>query len=268
MVDATVEILDRGHILGDPNGMVEGTTVASEREPNPVVERVETNVFNLVIDHPEGTILWDTGSHPACGDGHWPDQLYQEVYHYDARDHHLEDDLAAVGYDLADVDCVLLSHLHIDHAGGLSLFDGTDVPVLVHEEEVKYAYYSAKTDEGSGAYVAGDFDYDLNWSVVFGDRLTPFEGVELVHLPGHTPGLLGAVLHLDDPGTVVLTSDQAYLPANYEDGVPLGAGLLWDRTAWRRSLERVRELERVNDAVEVVYGHDAEQLARLRAEWG
>ncbi len=48
-----------------------------------------------------------------------------------------------------------------------------DVPVYVHEEELKYAYYSVKTDEGSDAYVLDDFDHDLDWQVVHRPVETP-----------------------------------------------------------------------------------------------
>ena len=43
---------------------------------------------------------------------------------------------------------------------------------------------------------APDFDRDLNWRVVEGDRRL-YEGFDLLHLPGHTPGLLGVLLHAD-----------------------------------------------------------------------
>lgn len=33
-------------------------------------------VWNLVIDHPEGTIRWDAGSHHDTLDGHWPEPLW------------------------------------------------------------------------------------------------------------------------------------------------------------------------------------------------
>jgi glyoxylase-like metal-dependent hydrolase (beta-lactamase superfamily II) len=44
-----------------------------------------------------------------------------------------------------------MGHLHLDHAGGLSYFKGTDVPIWVHELELKHAYFSVltKTDLGT-----------------------------------------------------------------------------------------------------------------------
>ena len=265
MVDATVQGIYRGTIVSDWNFHVEGHTVATASEPNPETSRVETPVYNWVIDHPEGTILVDTGSHPDAGAGYWPDPLYETFEHRDAADHPLPADLERAGFALDDIDAVVQTHLHVDHAGGLHNFAGTDVPVYVHEEELKFAYYSAATDAGSGGYLQADFDHDLHWRVVHRDRAEPFASVELVRLPGHAPGLLGLLVHLDET-TLLFGSDVAELAVNYEEERPLGAGLLRDRQAWEESIRTLKELEGRHDA-EVVYGHDPDQRERIEAGW-
>lgn len=262
MVDATVHCIDRGRVIADVNHVVEGYVTGTDAEPNPDIVRGEGPVYNLVIDHPEATILWDTGSHPEAGDGYWPEDYYQEFTHYDADEHCLEDDLAEAGFGVEDIDCVLQTHLHLDHAGGLYHFDGTDVPIYVHEEELKHAYYSARTDAGDDAYLATDFHHDLNWQVLRRERETRFEDVAFIHLPGHTPGLVGTVLHLDE-GTVIFAGDQVYTRANYYGEYALGAGLLWSRPHWRESLDWLTELERRYGAT-VYCGHDPDDFEELR----
>jgi N-acyl homoserine lactone hydrolase len=263
MVDATIELVERGHIRTDLNHIIEGYSMGSAANPDPETEMGEGPVYNLVIDHPEATILWDTGSHPEAGKGHWPEDLYAAFEHYDAHEHHLADDIESVGYSLSDIDAVVQSHLHLDHAGGLHNFAGTDVPVYVHEDEIKYAYYSAKTSAGSTAYVAEDFDHDLNWQIVHRDGETQFEGIEFLHLPGHTPGLIGLQLALDNDRTLLVIGDEAYMRPNYDEELPLGAGLLWSKRAWFESLRRLKERERRYDA-KVLCGHDPEDTERLR----
>jgi glyoxylase-like metal-dependent hydrolase (beta-lactamase superfamily II) len=158
-----------------------------------------------------------------------------------------------------------MSHLHLDHAGGLAAFEGSDVPVYVHEAELKFAYYSAKTAEGSMAYLASDFDRDLNWSVVHRDEHHLAADFELLHLPGHTPGVLGA--RIDLPGeTVLVAGDECYVDANYAEEVPLGPGLLWSERAWFESLQRLKDLERRTDA-DVLYGHDLERFESFDGGW-
>jgi glyoxylase-like metal-dependent hydrolase (beta-lactamase superfamily II) len=260
MVDCPVTVVDRGTITADTNAILDGFVTATASEPNPDLVRGEGVVYNLVLDHPEATVLWDTGSHPDAADGHWPTALYEAFTHENPRP--IEADLDAVGYSVDDVDLVIQSHLHLDHAGGLYAFDGTDVPVVVHEAELKHAYYSAVTDEPDAdeAYLTGDFDHDLNWRVVHGHRHTLFEGLELHHLPGHTAGLLGVFLDREEP--VLAAGDQAYVGANYEAGRSMGASLLHSTRDWHESTERCKEIERRTGA-RVLYGHDADQIEAL-----
>jgi glyoxylase-like metal-dependent hydrolase (beta-lactamase superfamily II) len=264
MVDASIHLVDRGRIHADRAYVVDGSATGSRRNPDPDHDVVEFAVWNAVVDHPEGTFLWDTGSHPAAGDGHWPAPLYEAFEHVDAHEHRLADDLDAVGYSLADVDAVLMSHLHLDHAGGLEAFAGTDTPVYVHRRELEYAYYSARTTEGSVAYVGADFDHDLNWRVVHGDH-APAEGVELLHLPGHTPGMLGARFDLD-VGTVLFTGDVVYVEENWTQGASLSAALLDDSVAWRDSLRRARDVRRRTDA-DVLFAHDLPTFESFGDGW-
>lgn len=261
MVDAIVHCLDRGRIRADANYMLEGHNLSTASEPDPEPTRGEGPVYNLVIDHPEGTVLWDTGSHPEAAT-RWPDGLYEAFEHYDADEHPLEAELDSAGFDLGDIDAVVMSHLHLDHTGGLPRFDGTDVPIYVHEAELKHAYYSAKTGDGDTAYLAADFDHDLEWRPVGRRRTSHFDDLEFLHLPGHTPGLLGMRLDLGDD-TYLFTGDQAYLHANYARDIPLGPTLLWDRPAWLDSQRWLHDLDRRHDAT-VFCGHDPNDFDRLR----
>lgn len=266
MVDAPIDVIRRGTVKMDKNFQVEAHTIATKSDPNPDLEFEEAPVYNLVIDHPGGTILWDTGSHPAAGDGHWPEGLFNAYPHEDAAEHRLDDDLAAAGWSIDDIDAVVMTHLHMDHAGGLEFFAGSDTPVFVHEEELKYAYYSIASRKGSPGYIRGDFDHRLNWTVVHRERERHFEDMEFVHLPGHTPGLLGTMIHLDGHGTVIFASDLVDGPENYYDERPLGPGLVWNREQWFDSVRLVKDLERRHDA-HVIYGHNAEQLDEIEDGW-
>jgi glyoxylase-like metal-dependent hydrolase (beta-lactamase superfamily II) len=256
-----LHLLDRGTIRSDLNFALDGAVTATYSDRSPDLEYGEYAVWNLLVDHPEATVLWDTGSHPDAANGHWPDPLFEAFAHVDADERDLETALADVGYGVSDIDIVVQSHLHLDHAGGLYHFAGTDTPVYVHRRELEHAYLSAKSDAGDTAYLAADFDLDLNWEVVHGERqLLP--GIELLHLPGHTPGQLGAEIEADS-GTVLIGGDVAFLAENYEAGRAMGSSLIHDSQALHRSLRKLNDRERRTDAT-VLYGHDSDQIERLR----
>lgn len=44
------------------------------------------------------------------------------------EEHKLPNAIRKAGYDIKDVKAVIFGHLHIDHAGGLEHFIGSDVP--------------------------------------------------------------------------------------------------------------------------------------------
>lgn len=266
MVDITIDFVDRGSFRADLNYMVEGAVMATKDEHDPSQEFVEFPVYNLVIDHPDRTILWDTGIHHEAGEGHWPEGMYAAFPAEDASDHPLDEDLARAGWEIDDIDYVVMSHLHVDHTGGLHFFDGTDTPIIVHEDDLTFAYYSAVSGKGGVGYLLEDIHLDLNWRVIHNHHTQLFEDIEFIHSPGHSPGLLSTMIHLDNGQTVIFTGDEAYMARNYENEEPLGAGLLWDRQDWMTSLYHLKDLERRHDA-EMVFGHPPGQIDDIRDGW-
>jgi glyoxylase-like metal-dependent hydrolase (beta-lactamase superfamily II) len=246
----------------DRNFHLSANTIATQSNPNPDLEFVSTPVYNIVIEHPEGTILWDTGVHPEAANGHWPKGLYDAYPPQNPEEHRLDDDLEKAGYNLNQIDYVFQTHLHMDHAGGLSQFDGADTPVFVHVKELKYAYLSTMTSEGSNGYVLDDFHHDLRWRLVHQDRESYFEDIEFLFLPGHTPGMMGTMIHLDDAGTIIFASDLLEVNDNYQQERPPGPGLVWNQVKWYESVRKVKDLERRHDA-QVIYGHDHNQIEKI-----
>lgn len=263
MVDAAVHVIDRGALWCDQNSLVEGHTRATHREQNPDLTYRALPVYSFVIEHPAGTILWDTGIHHEAAAGHWPAELHNAFRPRDPSAHRLDNDLTAAGFGIDDIDAVFQSHLHLDHAGGLSFFAGTDTPVYAHKRELQFAYYDAAVGADDGGYLRGDFDHDIHWVPLVNDRETHFRDLTFIRLPGHTPGLTGSVLKLEDE-TLIFAGDQAYLAANYEEGVPPGGDLLWSKPAWKDSLRQLQALERTHDAT-VVYGHDPDVIEQIQS---
>ncbi len=163
--------------------------------------------------------------------------------------------IAATGNDIKDVKAVVIGHLHLDHAGGLEHFVGTDVPIYVHELEFKHACWAVATGADLGVYLGHYLDLEgLKWQTFDDDHLDLFQGITLHHSPGHTPGLVVMQVNLAKDGTFIWTTDQFHVAENYELTHPHG-WLARDHTAWIRSHTMIKRLQRLYKA-RLIFGHD------------
>lgn len=154
-----------------------------------------------------------------------------------------------------EVDTVVLTHLHWDHAGNTDVFPD-DTEILVHREAVEYA--CAPLDIHAGAFLSPTAGYEPSWlgpslSIREGDQAVA-PGLELLETPGHAPGHW-SVLAEHGGTTHGLAIDVFPLYANLEGGTggrfaPPGT---IDVREWYASAERL-----VAAADEVVPSHDPE----------
>jgi N-acyl homoserine lactone hydrolase len=147
-------------------------------------------VFGWAIDHPDGTIVVDTGmieSTPAL------DEQWSPVLH--------------PWPELGDVAAVINTHLHFDHCGGNRRFAGT--PTYVQRVELAAAVAPNYLEEWvrfpGATYVELDGDTKIA------------EGVSVLFTPGHSPGHQAVVVATDE-GTVVLGGDVTYSMRELIDG--------------------------------------------------
>ncbi len=99
-----------------------------------------------VIEHPKfGVVVWDTGindavADPARADDYWGKGLPAAFgTHNFTRQHAVDKQLEKLGYKPADVRYVIYSHLHLDHAGGMSYFP--NAVHVVQRDEIRYALW-------------------------------------------------------------------------------------------------------------------------------
>ncbi|KAI4123732.1 MAG: hypothetical protein LQ347_006039, partial [Umbilicaria vellea] len=234
-----------------------GTSTRSN--PNPEHVRRQLVMIVGLIEHPtEGLILFETGAgkdYPEVWGAPLNDVFARVDYQ---KEQELDAQIALTGHSIKDVKAVIMGHLHLDHAGGLEHFVGTDVPIYVHETELKHAFYSVATGSDLGVYLPGYLKFDLNWQTFHGDFLELAPGINIRHAPGHTPGLSIMQVNMPESGTWIFTTDQYHVHENYESSHPQG-WLARDHDDWVRSNQMIHRLAKRTNA-KMVFGHDKECL--------
>lgn len=222
-----------------------GANTSTASNPNPKSGRRKGVIIGVLIEHPtEGLILFETG-----GGKDYPEVWGAPLNDIFARcdyepDHELPAQIAKTGHDIKDVKAVIMGHLHLDHAGGLENFKGTDVPIYIHEKELKHAWFSVATKSDIGVYLPKDLSLDLNWKAFYGPFLEIAPGINLRHAPGHTPGLCIMQVNLRESGTWICTTDQYHVYENWESDVPQG-WLARDHDDWVESHQMIKALQKV-----------------------
>lgn len=200
-----------------------------------------------IVETPTERILVDTGLHPTAVEdpaGHYDGAPSMGVFVLE------QDASIAEQVDLASLTRVVLTHLHFDHAGALSLVP-TGVPIVVQRRE-----WQATSDPAAvqrNFYLPRDFaGREDDIQLVDGDHdLLGDRSVELLLTPGHTPGHQSVRV-----GDVVIGADVAHYASSLDDlrFPPFGD----DRDAQARSAERLRTLR--DEGLHVFPGHDPEVL--------
>ncbi|KAL4808092.1 Metallo-hydrolase/oxidoreductase [Aspergillus unguis] len=265
-----MHLLELGWLACDEGFVVRGgnTSRKTTEGESFVNKRRRLPMYAVLIDHPhEGLILWETGAgdnYPTVS-GPVVSDVFARVEYKD--EHRLENAIKATGNRIEDVRKVVIGHLHADHAGGLECFVGRpEVEIWVHDEELRGAFWSVATGADDGVYRPDYLQFSLNWKT-FDERTVEFcQGITLHHLPGHTEGLCGMQVNLQDSGTFVFISDHCHVIENWRDSIPQG-WLARNHPAWFQSTQRLKRLE-ASAKARVIPGHDESVFTELKEEGG
>ena len=211
-----------------------------------------------LFKHSQANVLFDTGCHPDAaldGPSRWGEYAKHTEPIFEANEAVIGQ-LALAGLSVADVDLVICSHLHYDHCGCNAFFP--QASVIVQELELAAASKEGARTKG---YLRREWETPSQLTTIDGQHDVFGDGrLTLLHLPGHTPGMMGAMAQFDRDGVYLIASDavpvaeclsQQTIPANNVDP-----------GQFTRSVEEVLRLQQ--GGASVIFGHDARQWDQLK----
>jgi glyoxylase-like metal-dependent hydrolase (beta-lactamase superfamily II) len=247
----------------------------SRRVPHDDRHRILLALRCLLVEHPDGPVLIDTGL------GNKEDRKFLDIYGVENEGlegaTQLEDALAVAGFLPRDVKWVINTHLHFDHAGGNTTLDPEleddprrhvrpsypNATYLVQKGELEFARKANERTRAS--YLPHNFEPIASanrWRLLEGDgEVLP--GISVRVTPGHVPWLQ-TVLVRDRGETAAFMSDLIPLTAH----LPLPWIMGYDVEPLR-TLESKRAFvdEAVREGWKLVFEHDpAVAVGRLKRE--
>ncbi|MGY2701214.1 MBL fold metallo-hydrolase [Nocardioides sp. HB32] len=235
----------------------------------------------LLVERPEGLLLVDTGFGAAdCADPKRLGRPFRALVRpvLDPAETAVAQ-VRALGHDPADVTDIALTHLDLDHVGGLADFPAARVHVFADELDAalhptlreKGRYLDVQRAHGP-RWVTHDVPGD-EW-FGFGSVTALADDVLLIPLQGHTRGHCGVAVRRPDGGWLLHAGD-SYFHASEKQSEPAAPYSLRafqvlmgvDNKRRVANQERLRELQRSHsDEVTVFCAHDASELAVFAVE--
>jgi 4-pyridoxolactonase len=223
-------VLDRSHMLWniDPG--------------NPV----RFPVYSVLVDHPEGLFLFDTG---------YDLEHVQRVLPFEEPiqqpNESISEQLEAVGHSPEDVQVLVNTHLHFDHVGGNRFF--TKGKTVLHRKELDQGR-NPEPFERLG-YSDKQFDHGAaNFETIEGDTEIA-KGLQLLETPGHTIGHYSLLVERANDRPMLFTIDATYTQENYDKEI--NSSFHIDPVAGVRSIRRLKEVAQQRNA-ELFFSHDME----------
>jgi len=238
---AGVARLDGGAMFGVvPRTLWERRIAPDERNRIPLALRC------LLIEGPDALVLVDTGV------GNKEDDKFRDIYGVENRGDptRLEDAVRAAGFQPDDIDLVVLTHLHFDHAGGGTRRreDGSVEPAFPGARYVvqrgELAFSALRNERVRASYLPLNVEPITEaglWQLVDGPAEVT-RGVRVIPTPGHTPHHQSVLVESDGERACFLADlcpTTAHIPLPWIMGYDLEPLVTLEskRELWRRACD-------------------------------
>lgn len=191
------------------------------------------------------TVLVDAG---PCAKYEWGVRYHNGFFRNSNQN--LREQLKVYNLSPEDIDCVILTHLHWDHAYGV--LELPNAQVILQKEELRYAIDPLEKDRVVYEVSIKDrlpffFQFYHRMKTVEGD-FELFDGLWLVTLPGHTPGSQGVLVETIN-GKFLIAGDIIGRKENWER--KLLSGIAHNKEDYLKSFEKIESL-----SAQVLPSHD------------
>ena len=263
-----VFVLDNGRLENDFAQIVNLSGIATADNKNPRSNWIEQPVYSVLIEHPEGLILFDAACHPEAMSNRWTKANKNSgPYVISHKDQLLPETLKKMGISFSDIRYVVVSHLHEDHAGCLEYFKNSQIIVNDFEFAMTMRLYGLGGE--MGAYIKKDIEAWINakldWRLITSkeDNIKLVNRITILNFgSGHTFGMLGLLIELENTSNIILASDTIFTSTNLGPPIRYPA-VVYDSIGYMDTIIRIANLAKEKNA-QIWFGHDKKQFDTLR----
>lgn len=254
------------HVLSCGSTIVDEALPFSNKSKNPLAftgilrgkkHKISVPVTAYLIEHPKGLVLIDTGWDTAIRDNA---RKYEGFANYFASPGFLPEGeavtehLDSLGYSPGDIDYCIMTHMDIDHAGGIGLVRDAK-HIMCSGTEWKAASgrnprYLKRLWKEIPVEPFPDDKYDL-----FKDK-----SVILFPLHGHSAGMTGVRIGTKE-SYLIIAGDGGYGRPSWEELIL--PGVEWNRQEAMRSLKRLQNFGKDEHCRAILMTHDTEMKTKL-----
>lgn len=238
-------------------------------------ENIVVPALFFLIEHPvHGNILFDTGYSTRYFEAtkKFPFSLMNKITPVQiTKRENAINQLLKMNLTANEIQTVILSHLHADHAGGIADFQQSTIYVdkqewrygtqpklkLLLNGYLKQLYESINPsslrllDFGKEGCTYGPFSNSID---LFKDN-----SIRLVTLPGHSIGQLGLLLNITNQERYFLIADSVFIKANYQKnkaGSILSNVAHYNQKQYKSNFPMLKQLESMNSNLTIIPSHD------------
>lgn len=195
-LDGGTTFLDGGTMFG-----VVPKVIWSKRYPGNEQNQIELPTHPILIQFEGHNLLIDSG----LGDGKLTDRQLRNLGV--SEQSRVEQDLAELGLTPGDIDTILMTHLHGDHAAGLTKWQGDQLVstfpnAKIHVSAVEWHEMKHPNIRSRNTYWKENWEPIVDQVETFEDEKTLFGAITMIHTGGHSDG--HSVIKMTSGGETIL----------------------------------------------------------------